>query len=316
MNAADLPLISLIVPVFNVERFVAEALSSMAGQTYRNIEVIVVDDGSSDATASIVEEMCRHDARFRLIRNERNLKIVESLNRGLQVVKGEFIARADGDDVMEPDRLDRQYAYLRDHPDIALVGCSLESIDEQGRRLRRMDYPSNPHLLGFLLKFWTPVSHIWMARRAVYEAVGEYRIPTVEDYDFLLMAHNRGFLLDNIPGYVGARIRVRTDNTAGRYGVVQRILFNYAKSLNSKGREVSHDPAYVEQVIRFSSETWLGRLHRFSDQLSFRAAMSRRLPLRVLYMIAAALVSPYKMQYYKNALVWRICLILWNRSSR
>lgn len=315
MAGGELPLISLIVPVFNVERFVGEALESMASQTYTHIEVIVVDDASTDGTPAIVQRMCERDARFKLVRNEKNSKIVATLNRGLGLARGDFIARADGDDVMAPDRLERQYSYLLDHPQVALVGFSLQYIDEQGRALRQEPYPSGHRLIARLLRYCSPVSHVWLARREVYDTVGPYRLPTVEDFDFLLRARNMGFGLDNIPHYIGARVRVRTDNTVGRYGIAQRMLFNYAKSVNRpQGKALVYDANHVDRIIRLAPDTWLGRLHHLSDKLSFRASMSTSVSPRGLYMAAAALASPYKMQYYKNALMRRICLALWNRN--
>lgn len=300
------PLISVLVPVFNVERYVAEALESIAKQTYRNLQVVVVDDCSTDSTADIVSAFCEDDPRFVLLRNERNLHIVEALNRALKVAKGDFIARCDGDDIMERDRIERQLDYLSGNPEISLVGCSLKFINEASEQISSYAFPSGSALTRRLLRYSTAVSHIWLARREVYDVVGSYRIPTVEDYDFLLRADMAGFKLDNIPGYYGMRIRVRTDNTVGKYGIVQRKLFNYAKAVNRaerKGQRDFYTEKAVQDIILSGRKGMLGKLHFLSDRVSYIASHKRKGLGKYVLIIAAAVLSPYKFQYYLFAAI-------------
>ncbi|WFT52817.1 glycosyltransferase family 2 protein [Acinetobacter baumannii] len=106
------PLISVLIPVYNVEAFVKEAVSSICNQTYKNIEIIVVDDCSTDNTYNIVAELAIIDPRIRLYKNDKNSKIVKTLNFALEQAKGEFIARMDGDDISTPERLEKQLEFL------------------------------------------------------------------------------------------------------------------------------------------------------------------------------------------------------------
>ena len=99
-------LVSVIIPVYNVEKYVKEAIQSIQNQTYINLEIIVIDDGSSDKTYTIVEELARNDERIKLYKNEKNLKIVKTLNRALSLANGENIARMDGDDISALDRIE------------------------------------------------------------------------------------------------------------------------------------------------------------------------------------------------------------------
>jgi glycosyltransferase involved in cell wall biosynthesis len=295
-RTVDGPLVSVLVPVYNVESFVEESLGSIAKQTYKNLEVIVVDDCSSDRTFELAERFERADRRFRVVRNEKNLQIAATLNRALSLARGQFIARCDGDDVMLPDRIERQYDYLTHHPDIALVGCSFVTIDERGQRLRSHSYPSGPELLHRLLPYLSPVSHIWLARRKLYEELVGYRLAAVEDYDFLLRADRRGFRFDNIPSYVGMMVRMRTGNTISKYGLRQRLLFNYARSLYLSGADHSE---VVEQALRNPGvRPILRRLHFVSDRLTQYGARSRSRTAAYLLYVLGAIVSPYKAQYF------------------
>jgi glycosyltransferase involved in cell wall biosynthesis len=231
------------------------------------------------------------------------LRIVKALNRALDCAKGTYIARCDGDDIMEPDRIERQLDYLNAHPDVGLVGCSLKFIDENDQPITSYAFPSGTELTRQLLRYSTAVSHIWLARREVYEQAGPYRIPTVEDYDFLLRADLAGFKLDNIPGYYGMHIRIRRDNTVGKYGVVQRKLFNYARAVNRaerKGDKTFYSEKQMERIIEEGRKGVLAKLHYFSDRMSYAASLNRNTAKYGLIMLAA-LMSPYKFQYYLNA---------------
>jgi glycosyltransferase involved in cell wall biosynthesis len=297
------PLVSILIPVFNVERYVAQALESIARQTYRNLQVLVVDDCSTDGTRDIVEQFCQRDERFQLIRNPSNLRIVKALNRALEQAKGAFIARCDGDDIMEPDRIEQQLNYLERHPEVDLVGCSLKFIDETNQPITSYAFPSGTELTRRLLRYSTAVSHIWLARRAVYDQAGPYRIPTVEDYDFLLRADIAGFKLDNIPGYFGMQIRIRRDNTVGKYGIVQRKLFNYARAVSReerRGNAEFYSEAEMENIMQNGRKGVLAKMHYFSDRVSYAASLNRSVIKYGLIMLAA-LLSPYKFQYYMNA---------------
>jgi glycosyltransferase involved in cell wall biosynthesis len=309
------PLVSVLVPVFNVERYVSQALESIAKQSHRNLQVLVVDDCSTDRTRMIVEEFCDRDPRFQLIRNPSNLRIVKALNRALERADGAYIARCDGDDIMELDRIERQLAYLSAHPEVDLVGCSLKFIDENNLPITSYAFPSGTEITRRLLRYSTAVSHIWLAKRHVYENAGPYRIPTVEDYDFLLRADLAGYKLDNIPGYYGMQIRIRRDNTVGKYGIVQRKLFNYARVVNRaerSGDKNFYSEHRMERIIEEGRSGVLAKMHYFSDRLSYAASLNRSV-VKYGLIVLAALLSPYKFQYYLNATL-REMIVRQNRS--
>lgn len=307
------PLVSVLIPVYNVERYLAETLDSVLSQTYTNLEIVVVDDHSTDATWDVAAAYAGKDLRIRVFHNASNLQIAQTLNVALAASSGQFIARCDGDDVMEPDRIARQLAFLDQNPSISLVGCSFKTIDEGGQVLRAFRYPSGPRLLRSLLRYWSPVSHIWLARREVYEELRGYRMQSVEDYDFLSRAALLGYDFDNIPNYFGMRVRIRGGNTVTNYGISQRRLFNYAKSVNRRGQTHLYAEDDVKKILAARDHGILAYLHRRSDRLSNSASSARFLAVRFALHTAAAILSPYKAQYYYFATMRRI--VIWKHEK-
>ena len=223
-------LVSVIMPVFNVRMFIKQAITSILNQTYQNLELIVIDDFSTDGTFDIIEEIQKTDNRVILIRNAENLKIAESLNNGLKFAKGEYILRMDGDDVCSEDRIEIMLSYLRNNPKCDLVGSFMRIINENGDIIG-----SRPLVIGFenlmkIIKVASPVPHIWMCRRIVYDLVGPYRFPGVEDYDFLLRMITLGMKFDNIPSYLYS-VRIRNGNTSTTIGYRQYMSAKIVYSL-------------------------------------------------------------------------------------
>jgi len=130
------PRVTVLMAVHNGEPFVREAVESVLAQTFEDFELLVVDDASTDATADIVAGFT--DSRIRVVRNDRNLGQVPSLNLGLPEARGEYIARLDADDACRPTRLERQVAVLDREPSVGLVGTWMDAVDERGRLLGRL----------------------------------------------------------------------------------------------------------------------------------------------------------------------------------
>jgi glycosyltransferase involved in cell wall biosynthesis len=137
-HPADLPRVSVLLPVYNAEGYLPAMLESLQRQTLGDYEVIMVDDGSTDRSGAILERAAAGDPRFRLIRQEANTGIVAALNRGIDECRAPYIARMDADDIALPDRFERQVAYMQANPDIVALGTSLAYIDARGRSLHRV----------------------------------------------------------------------------------------------------------------------------------------------------------------------------------
>ena len=122
------PSITVLMPVYNAERFLSEAIDSILHQTLTNFEFLIIDDGSTDNSLKIINSY--RDQRIILVRNGTNLGITASLNKGIELAKGHLIARMDADDISYPDRLQKQYDYLNQHPDCAMVSTLARVITE------------------------------------------------------------------------------------------------------------------------------------------------------------------------------------------
>jgi len=136
MNSNRLPRVTVILPVYNTERYVHQAIDSILAQTFENFEFIIIDDGSTDGSADIIAQY--KDQRIRFIRKPRNEGLVSALNLGIELALGEYIARMDADDIALPERLEKQVAFLDSHPDVVVVGTKAWRIDPAGKIIESM----------------------------------------------------------------------------------------------------------------------------------------------------------------------------------
>ena len=200
----ETPRVSVVMAVFNGERFVREAIESLQAQTLDGYELIVIDDGSTDATPRIVAALAVEDDRIRL-HSQTNTGYPEALNVGLRLARGEHVAILDADDLAEPGRLERHLAYLDDHPEVGVVGGSLLLVTVDGRPFYLATYPATAEEVRKALETDCPMGHTaTLARRAILEEVGGYRsaIPLAEDYDLWLRISER-YPIVNLPDIVG-----------------------------------------------------------------------------------------------------------------
>lgn len=148
------PLVSILMPVYNVEKYVVEAIDSMLAQTYTHFELIVLDDGSTDNSAKIIQSYS--DKRIIYHKNEKNLGLANNLNVGLKMAKGKYIARMDGDDISLPERLQVQVDYLETHLDIDLCSSGLQKFGtENDIWIRESDFEQ----IKITMLFYSPVLH-------------------------------------------------------------------------------------------------------------------------------------------------------------
>ena len=182
-----MPKVSVVMSVYNGERFLRQAVDSILSQTFTDFEFVVVDDGSTDGTEEILKGYT--DPRLRMIRQE-NTGLIGSLNRAVDIASGEYIARMDADDISSPRRLELQLEWLESHPCTAVLGTQVAQIDEAGGAIRRHYYPVRSDAIGkALLRGATAICHgSVILRRACFERAGGYRqrLEHAEDYDLWL----------------------------------------------------------------------------------------------------------------------------------
>ncbi len=125
------PFVTVLMPVYNADPYIREAIDSVLTQSYTNFELLIINDGSTDNSLQIIKSY--NDARIRLVENEGNLGLIETLNKGLNLAQGEYIARMDADDISMPTRLEKQVEFLDQHQEVAVLATTLVLINEDGK---------------------------------------------------------------------------------------------------------------------------------------------------------------------------------------
>ncbi len=134
------PLVSVLICAYNVEPYLQETLNALLGQTYQNLEIVLVNDGSTDGTLGIAESFARKDSRFKVLSHSKNIGIVGSLNIGLNEVKGKYIARTDSDDIASPDWIEKIVDRLEADSDLMAMGSYLQILSKAGNNSTLSDY--------------------------------------------------------------------------------------------------------------------------------------------------------------------------------
>jgi glycosyltransferase involved in cell wall biosynthesis len=180
----DSPRISVVMPVHNAEKYITEALDSIIQQTFTDFELIVIDDGSTDRSSTIIESYAKKDRRV-IVHRQDNCGLILSLNRGCSLARGRYIARMDADDVSLPERFERQLDYLERHPHIGLLGTWIQDIGPNGEQGPVWPLPTTPALIPWFLMFGNCIAHpSVMGSRELIQSL-DYRTEAthVEDYD-------------------------------------------------------------------------------------------------------------------------------------
>lgn len=206
------PAVSVIIPVWNCERYLQEAIESVLSQSLRDFELIVVNDGSSDRSEEIASGFLR-DPRVRII-NQPNSGVVAARNAGLRAAKAEFVAFLDADDMAMPDRLSKQFAYMHEHPEVAVLGSHITHFTDAKKILHTEEFPVGPARVTRGLESRNTIAQpSVMLRKQMAIAAGGYRDAFrfgAEDYDlWLRLAENH--LLDNLPEAL-TFYRIHTDS--------------------------------------------------------------------------------------------------------
>lgn len=194
------PAISVLICVFNGERFLRETLESVLSQDLEQMEVVVVDDGSTDRTCDILAEFAAADGRIRIHRQD-NQGLVGARNKGLTLCRSEFLAIIDADDLALPGRFKAQLEYLKSHGDVSAVSSAIQLIDPEGKILEVRRFPTGPDEVAHAMEIsCASCSGAAMFRLSHMREVGEYRVAYgyAEDYDFWLRLSER-FKIDNLP---------------------------------------------------------------------------------------------------------------------
>ncbi len=186
LNSAK-PLVSVIIPVYNANGYLLQAINSIQTQTYKNLEIIIVDDGSTDETPKILSSLAKKDKRIKIITNKKNLNIASSLNRGIKLAKGNYIARMDADDIALTNRIEKQIKFLQTHPDVVILGGQCKTIDINNKTIGHKFFPVMDKDIKDALYFENPIQHptVIFNTKLIPKNFTWYNtsLPPAEDYD-------------------------------------------------------------------------------------------------------------------------------------
>lgn len=180
------PLVSVIMAAKNVEKYISEAIDSVINQTYKNWELIIVDDGSNDTTLSIINDYTKNDSRIKIIHNEKSVGQAFARNTAVKNSSGDFLAILDADDIAMPDRITEQVHFLENNPNVSAIGGHAEIIDDNGKSLGIKRKALNIDAIRFSLLLQNQFIHsTMMIRRGVFNKFGGYdnNFIYAEDYD-------------------------------------------------------------------------------------------------------------------------------------
>lgn len=235
------PLISVIIPIYNQERYLSATLESVMHQTYQNLEIILIDDGSTDGTTLICRKYADQDARIRVI-TQSNKGPAAARNQGILAAKGEWICLLDADDIMDRERIVKQYAVFKADPTIDVVYTALKLIDQEGLPIGEMhsqDYPAENFLAEMLFRNRIPTSSLIMAKRECFADLHyNEKFSHAEDYELMIrLAHHYRFKYIDLPLTSYRRHQHNlSNNLASHREAEQKVLQQY-------------DPAQIAQIV-------------------------------------------------------------------
>lgn len=199
--------ISVIMPVYNEKKeWLIKSIESICRQTFKNFEfIIILDNPNNNELKTVIEKFAENDVRIKYYINQQNLGLVETLNKGLKISQGEFIARMDADDICHEERFQKQIDFLLKNPEIKLVGTNWRCIDEEDNILfTHRKLPSEFKFIKNNIKYNNMFLHpSWMFRREILVQLKEYRELTYcEDFDFITRCLTSNIKISNINEYL------------------------------------------------------------------------------------------------------------------
>lgn len=215
-----MPKVTVLMAVYNGERFLREAIESILYQSYKDFEFLIINDGSTDNSRNII--LSYNDSRIRLIDNNKNLGLTQSLNIGLKLAEGKYIARQDADDISDPERIEKQVSYLENHQEVALLGSWYKEINEEGKIINKSKLPCDHTEICWYLWFFCPFVHsaVMLRKLMVIEKVGFYNESFVYAQDRELWFRIcRVLPAANLDEYL-IKLRINPHSMTATYGAV------------------------------------------------------------------------------------------------
>lgn len=292
------PLVSIILPVFNAEDFIEETLMSLINQTYKNIEIIVLDDGSTDGSLSIIKSFSDKHENFKVV-SRCNKGLIITLNELLSLSSGCFIARADADDIYSKERIEKQVYYLLENIDVAVVGSSYNIIDEHGTIIGHRRQFTRPEMLHVGIVFGSPLAHpSVMINKDICGGHLFYdeNYPHAEDYElWVRLVYECNLKVANIAEKLFS-YRVHKNSVSSKYADEQQLSMLNALLNNNKASSMRN------RLPRIMNKTSLLSLFDMYLILKYASLSGVRGNVFSLYRIIIAQITKarFKFKYIKS----------------
>lgn len=223
------PLVSVLLSTYNEPLdFIAESIDSVLNQTFSDFELLLINDNPKrEELDEFLKQYAAEDKRIHYVKNEKNIGLVATLNKGIGLSKGQYIARMDADDISLPNRFECQLKYMQAH-NLDIVGCNIIKFDEQGKEISALAVPKHHENIVRYLQWGNCILHpTWMCKKSLYQSLGGYRdVSCCEDYDFVLRAILNGCNAGNCEEFL-LRYRVRPESISVSHAAEQQLTSNF-----------------------------------------------------------------------------------------
>jgi len=317
--------VSVLMSVYNGERFLSESIDSILNQTFKNYEFIIINDGSTDKSGEILHNYVDKDTRIILIKQS-NKGLTYSLNKGISLARGKYIARMDADDISLPIRLEEEYKALTTNPKAVLVACFFEIINKNGNIIRP-GYVPKRHIKRLLLYKNRLVHSSVMFLKEIFNKIGRYKLRYAQDYDLWLRLAEQGDIV--VIDKILHRYRYNPSGISVTKQQEQAFCANLAKNCVLIRRKGGNESKFIENQEKkfqktifdsfmpvhsymqdglFLLDTGKNREARISFVSDLRASKGKN--LKSLFYLTVALFP--KIFYKKiRKLIWKIKRVCW-----
>lgn len=262
------PLVSVVMPVYNGEKYLREAIESILNQTFKNFEFIIINDGSTDKSLEIIENYQNIDERIQLISRE-NKGLITSLNEGIQKSKGKYIARMDADDVSLTERFEKQVE-LMEECEVDICGCHYFVINEENKYIDSKIVPISQDAVNINIAYSVPFAHgsVLMKRDLFQKFIyGNTAFSTVEDYALWINMYMNNVKFSNVDEFLfkyrdfpNSFSKTKISNMElDRYTLSKQVVVIYSQKLQlSIDNQLKKELSYWEEVylVRISLLMW------------------------------------------------------------
>lgn len=274
---SNIPLISVILPVYNAEKFLKQAIESVLSQSFTEFEIILINDGSTDDSEKEIKAF--NDSRIRYFLNKTNLGLIDTLNKAIGLSRGKYIARMDADDICEPNRFEKQYKHLESNPDVVICGSWARIIDESNATKGRIKRIDSNELIRANMLFTTPFIHpTVMIRREIFDThLYNANAKHCEDLElWVRLSQNLHYKFHNLPNYL-LKYRIHSSNisvtqndyqTEKRKELIKPYLENLVGKVTNEELNIhflAFSPLPVSKSERLEIKNWLVNLSKMNN---------------------------------------------------